>query len=69
MSGENTNSTNLSPTVAQVIDEFVNVMHADEAIDDLAVDRLGKILRETASLKADDIHSALFGGSEGEKKA
>ena len=53
-------STNLSPTVAQVIDQFVAAMTGDDAIDNDAVNRLDKLLRQGAVAKPDEINTALF---------
>jgi len=50
----------LSPTVAQVIEEFVIRMHADDAIGDEAIGRLEHLLRKGAVLKPDEIGTALF---------
>lgn len=50
----------LSPTVSQVIDQFVAAMRADDGIPDDAIDRLEKILRKATVPKPDDINAALF---------
>jgi len=50
----------LSPTVIQVLDEFISAMQGDDAIDGDAIERLDKILRDGAVPKPDEIHLALF---------
>ena len=50
----------LSPTVTQVLDEFVCSMQGDDAIDRDAIDRLDRILRHGAVPKPDEIHRAMF---------
>jgi hypothetical protein len=58
----------LSPTVTQVIEEFVTRMHADDGIGDDAIGRLENLLRQGAVLKSDDIRVALFDTTpEGER--
>ena len=53
-------SSSLSPTVSQVIDQFVAAMTGDDAIDDDAINRLDKLLRQGAVAKPDEINTALF---------
>lgn len=53
----------LSPTVVQVIDQFVAAMRADADIPNEAIDRLEKILRKEGAPKPDDINTTLFGPS------
>ena len=50
----------LSPTVVQVLDEFISAMQGDNAIDGDAIERLDKILRDGAVPKPDEIYRALF---------
>ena len=52
--------TSLSPTVAQVIDQFAAAMRADDGIEDDAIDRLEKLLRQGAVPKPDEINAVLF---------
>ncbi len=59
MATENEPST-LSPTVIQVIDRFVAVMRADDAIPNDAIDRLEKLLHKGTVPKPDEISTALF---------
>lgn len=53
-------SSNLSPTVAQVLDRFVAALRADDGIDNDAIDRLDKLLRKGIVPKPEDINAALF---------
>ena len=50
----------LSPTVTQVLDEFVSAMQGDNAIDGDAIERLDEILRDGAVPKPSDIHRTIF---------
>jgi len=50
----------LSPTVSQVIEQFVAAMCADDEIGDDAIDRLEKLLRQGTVPKPDEINAALF---------
>ena len=50
----------LSPTVAQVLDEFVSAMQGDDAIDGDAIERLDEILRVDVVPKPSEIHRAMF---------
>lgn len=59
MSTDN-NLTTLSPTVMQVIEEFVAAMRADDAIDPKAIDRFEACLRGGAVPKPDDINALFF---------
>ncbi len=54
-------STVLSPTVSQVIEQFAAAMRADDGIGDDAIDRLEKLLRQGAVPKPDEINATLFG--------
>lgn len=49
-----------SPTLAKVLKKFLEVMKADEAIEDDAADRLDALLRSGKALKPDEISDALF---------
>ena len=53
-------SSSLSPTVSQVIDQFAAAMTGDDAIDNDAINRLEKLLRQGAVAKPDEINTALF---------
>ncbi len=55
----------LSPTVLQVIDEFTELLRTDDAIDNDAIDRLDKILREAPVPKPEHINTALFEPPDG----
>ncbi len=59
MAKEN-DSAKLSPTVSQVIDQFIAAVTADDAIDNGAVDRLNKLLLVGTVPKPDEINTALF---------
>lgn len=50
----------LSPTVIQVLDEFVSAMQGDDAFDGDAIERLDEILRVGAVPKPSEIHRAMF---------
>lgn len=50
----------LSPTVTKVLDAFLEVMKADEGIEDAVADRLHTLLRNGKTPKADEIDAALF---------
>lgn len=50
----------ISPTVKKVLDEYIAVLHADDEIDNEAVDRLNAVLRKGKVPKFDDIDAALF---------
>jgi hypothetical protein len=57
----------LSPTVLQVIDQFVARMRADDGIEGDSIDRLEKLLQKPAVPKPDEINAALFDpSSDGE---
>ena len=57
----------ISPTVMQVIDQFVARMRGDDGIEGHAIDRLETLLRKSAVPKPEEINAALFGSSpEGE---
>lgn len=49
-----------SPTVMQVIDQFIAHMRSDDGIEGSAIDRLEKLLRKPTVPKHDEIHTALF---------
>lgn len=57
----------ISPTLANVLKEFLEVMKADEAIEDDAADRLDALLRSGKTLKPDEISAALFPPPEDEE--
>ena len=59
MSGEDHSAT-LSPTVSEVVDQFFAAMTGDDEIDNDAINRLEKILRQGAVPKSDEIYTALF---------
>jgi hypothetical protein len=50
----------ISPTVLQVIHQFVARMRADNGIEGHAIDRLETLLRKPAVPKPDEINAALF---------
>lgn len=56
----------LSPTVTMVLDEYLKVLKADDAIDDEAAVRLDALLRKGKVPKPDDIDAALFPPKDGE---
>jgi hypothetical protein len=49
----------ISPTVIKVLDEYIAALHADDEIDNEAVDRLNAVLRKGKVPKFDDIDAAL----------
>lgn len=53
----------LSPTVLQVINQFVASMRADDAIESDAIARLETVLYKPAVPKPDEINAALFAPS------
>ncbi len=53
-------STVISPTVLRVIEQFIDVMHADSSIEDSAIDRLETLLRQGSVPKPDKIDAVLF---------
>ena len=55
----------LSPTVTQVLDEFVGVMKGDDMIDNDAISRLDVRLRAGTVPKPEEIYDALFQHPEG----
>jgi hypothetical protein len=57
----------ISPTVENVLDEYLAVLHADEEIDNGAADRLDALLRKGKVPKFDDIDTALFSPPNGDK--
>jgi hypothetical protein len=50
----------LSPTVTKVLDEYLAALHADNAIDNEAADRLDALLRKGKVPKSEEIDAALF---------
>lgn len=50
----------LSPTVSQVVDQFVAAMTEDDEIDNDAINRLDKLLRQGFVPKPDEINAVLF---------
>ena len=59
--------TGLSPTVSQVIDQFVTAMQGDEEINDDAINRLEQLLQKGVSPKPDEINTALFDPTSGDE--
>lgn len=57
----------LSPTVTKVLDEYLAVLHADNAIENDAADRLDALLRKGKVPKTEQIDAALFPPAKGEK--
>jgi hypothetical protein len=49
-----------SPTVMQVIDQFIARMRSDDGIEGRAIDRLEKLLNKPTVPKHDEIYTALF---------
>ena len=60
-------STPISPTLAKVLNKFLEVMKADEVIEDAAADRLDALLHSGKSPKPDEISAALFPPPEDEE--
>lgn len=56
----------LSPTLAKVLDTFLEAMKADADIEDAAADRLDALLRSGKAPKTDEIETALFSPPEDE---
>lgn len=50
----------LSPTVLKVVAQFSAAMRADNEIEEDAIDRLEKLLRQGTVPKPDTIYTALF---------
>lgn len=50
----------ISPTLAKVLDKFLEVMKANETIDEDAAVRLDALLRSSKAPKPHDISAALF---------
>ena len=61
------NKIDLSPIVIKVLDEYLKVLCADEAIDSKGAERLDAILRNGKVPKLDDIDTALFPPPKGDK--
>lgn len=61
---EEEDDTGLSPTVLQVIDEFVGALRGDGEIPEDGVNALERLLRQPAVPKPDDINAALFARPE-----
>lgn len=57
----------ISPTLGKVLKKFLEVMKADEAIEDDAADRLDALLRSGKAPKPDEISAALFPPPEDEE--
>ena len=57
----------LSPTVTKVLDQYLATLHADNAIDNDAADRLDALLRKGKVPKPEQIDAALFPPAEGDK--
>lgn len=57
----------VSPTVLQVIEQFVAAMRGDPGIADDAIDRLNNLLRKRTVPKVDEINAALFEVSQDRK--
>lgn len=55
-----TDQLTLSPTVLQVIEQFVAAIRADAVIPDDENNRLGQLLRKGAVPKPEDLNAALF---------
>ena len=54
------NNESISPTLTKVLEMYIDVLHADEVIDNEAADRLHALLRKGKVPKLDDIDVALF---------
>lgn len=54
----------ISPTLVKVLNKFLEVMKADEFIEDAAADRLDTLLRRGKTPKPDEISAALFSPPE-----
>lgn len=57
----------IPPTLEKVLNKFLEVMKADEAIEDDAADRLTALLRSGKAPKPDEISAALFPPPEDEE--
>ena len=57
-------SISLSPTVVQVVDQFVTALRADEQVPDHAIDRLDATLRGGTVPKPDQLPEILFAPPE-----
>jgi hypothetical protein len=60
-------SKSVSPTVEKVLDEYIDVLHADEDIDNEAANQLDALLRKGKVPKFDDIDAALLPPPKGDK--
>ncbi len=49
-----------SPTVIQVIDQFIARMRSDDGIEGSAIDSLEKLLRKPSVPKHEEINTAVF---------
>ncbi len=49
-----------SPTVKQVINQFITSLRSDDGIDGRAIDSLEKLLQKPSVPKYDEINTALF---------
>ena len=56
----------LSPTEAKVLDEYLNVLHADGDLENKMADRLDALLRNGKMPKPDDLDAALFPPADGD---
>jgi len=61
--GKDPNSS-VSPTVSQVIDQFILAMREDDGIENQSIDRLEEILRKDSVPKANEVSAALFDPSK-----
>lgn len=57
----------ISPTLDKVLQKFLEVMKADEAIENAAADRLDTLLRSGKVPKPDEISAALYPLPENEE--
>ncbi len=56
------------PTVATVLDEYLNSLHADDTIDNEVADRLNALLRNGKVPKPEEIDAVLFAPVKDEKQ-
>lgn len=50
----------ISPTLAKVLDKFLEVLQVDDVIEDAVAARLDELLRSGKTPKPEDISAALF---------